>query len=117
MTKEGTAKLYTFSPQGLPAITTHSGWIINEFNQGLIMKTYLLFLFTLSALLAGGYLANGRIPGATLVIASAIAASLTAWTLRQYERKFVPLIRVSPWRLRLVGTGRRPPAPPFRLAA
>jgi uncharacterized membrane protein YqjE len=103
----------------LPANFTHPGCIINEFNQGLIMKTFLQFLLTLSALLAGAFLTNGRVPGAApvLVLASAIAASLTAWTLRQYERKFIPLIRTGRWQLRLVEAGRQPPAPPLRLAA
>jgi len=88
--------------------------MINEFNQGLIMKTFLQFLFALTALLAGAFLTNGRIPDAALVIASAVSASLTAWTLQQYERKFVPLTPPSRWRLRLVA---EPPAPPLRLAA
>jgi hypothetical protein len=101
----------------LPAITTHSGCIINEFNQGLIMKTFLQFLFTLTALLAGALRTNGRIPDATEVLASAIAASLTAWTFRQYDRKFIPLVRIGRLRLRLVEARRETPAPPLRLAA
>ena len=81
------------------------------------MKTFLQFLLTLSALLAGAVFTNGRIPGFAFVIASAVSASLTAWTLRQYERKFIPLIRTGRWQLRLVEAGRQPPAPPLRLAA
>ena len=81
------------------------------------MKTLLLFLFVLTALLVGAFLTNDRIPDAALVMASAVSASLTAWTLRQYDRKFMPLIRVGRWRLRLVDARREPPAPPLRLAA
>ena len=78
------------------------------------MKTFLQFIFALTALLVGAFLTNGQLPDAALVIASAVSASLAAWTLQQYERKFIPLTRVSRWRLRLV---EQPPAQPLRLAA
>ena len=81
------------------------------------MKTFLLFTFTLTVLLAGAFLTNGRRPDAALVMASAISAGITAWTLRQYDRKFIPLLRASPWQLRLVEDRREPPAPPLRWAA
>ena len=81
------------------------------------MKTFLQFIFALIALLAGAFLMTDQIPDAVLVFASAISASLAAWTLRQYERTYNPLTRVSPWRLRLVDARREPPAPPLRLAA
>jgi len=78
------------------------------------MKTLFQFIVALTALLVGAFFTNGRIPGVALVLASAVAASLMAWTLQQYERKFTPLTRISRWRLRLIEPTQ---SPPLRLAA
>ena len=81
------------------------------------MKTLIHFLLTLVALLVGANLINGQLPGVVLVFAGVFAASLTVWTKRQYDRKFLPLARTRPLRLPQVHTRRDQPAPPRRLAA
>ena len=66
------------------------------------MKTLLIFFLTLAALLAGVINLGRQIPDAAIILANAIAASLTAWTVKQYERKFPPLTRVQPLHLPVV---------------
>jgi len=80
------------------------------------MKTLLLFFFALTSLLAGAFLTTHQIPDVALLMACAVSAGLTAWTLRQYERTYKPLTRFSPLRLRLVD-GRRETPVPLRWAA
>ena len=81
------------------------------------MKTLLIFFLTLATLLAGVIILGRPIPDAALILANAIAASLTAWTARQYERKFPPLTRVQPLHLPVRSDRCKPPAPPHRVAA
>jgi len=81
------------------------------------MKTFLQFIITLTSLLVGAFFTNDRTPDAALVVAGIVAASLTAWTLQQYQRRFAPLTRFSRLRLRLVDARHEPPARPLRLAA
>jgi len=80
------------------------------------MKTLLLFFFVLTSLLAGAFFTTHQIPDVALLMACAVAASITAWTLRQYERTYKPLTRFSPMRLRMLD-GRREVPVPLRWAA
>jgi positive regulator of sigma E activity len=81
------------------------------------MKSLLIFFLTLAALLAGVIILGRQIPDAAIVLANSIAASLTAWTARQYDRKFPPLTRVQPLHLPVRDARRKPPAPPRQVAA
>ena len=81
------------------------------------MKTLLLFLFALSVSLTGATLTTGRTPDAALVFASIFSATLTAWTLRQYDRKYYPLTRARLVRPASGDVRRKTPAPPRRVAA
>jgi hypothetical protein len=81
------------------------------------MKTLLLFLFALSASLAGASFTTGRIPDAALIFASVFSATLTAWTLQQYDRQYFPLTRERLLRPTLSDTRRETTARPRRLAA
>src|SRR5262245_15510521 len=60
-------------------------------NQGLTMKTFLLFLSALAFILAGAHLTSGQLPGGPLVLAGAVVACIITWTIRQYERTYPPL--------------------------
>jgi len=81
------------------------------------MKTLFIFFFTFVALLAGSTLIGGQWPDAALVFAGAFAASLTVWTVRQYDREFRSFTRVPPLQLPMGPAQRKPAAPPRRLAA
>lgn len=101
---------------GFPELSGPFGCTV-VLNQGIIMKTFILFLLALSALLVVAIFTTGRIPDAALSLASAFSASLAAWTLRQYDRKFHPLVRSRLLRPTLGNIRREPPASPRRLAA
>jgi hypothetical protein len=62
-------------------------------NKGPTMKTFLIFLTALAFTLAGALLTSGRTPDFPILVAGVTAATLTAWTLAQYNRKFLPLAR------------------------
>ena len=81
------------------------------------MKTLLLFLFALGTSLAGAKLTTGRNPDAALIFASAYSATLVAWTLRQYDRKYLALTRERLLRPTLSDTRHEANARPRRLAA
>ena len=81
------------------------------------MKTLLTFFFVLTATLAGAILTTGLIPDAAMIFASGFTATLAAWTLQQYDRKFYPLTRARLVHPTLGDTRREATAPPHRRAA
>ena len=81
------------------------------------MKTVLTFFFVLAATLAGAILTAGQIPDAPLILAGTFAAILTAWTLRQYDRKFIPFAQTRLSRPSVDDARPKASAPPRRLAA
>ena len=81
------------------------------------MKTLLTFFFVLTATQAGAILTTGLIPDAAMIFASALAATLAAWTLQQYDRKFYPLTHTRLLRPTLGDARRETTAPPRRQAA
>lgn len=83
----------------------------------IIMKTLLHFFFPFAGLLAASFLTTRQIPDAALVFASAFAAALTTWTVRQYARAWPVLPASPPLRLPLPRTRQTPAVPPQRLAA
>ena len=81
------------------------------------MKTVITFLLSLTIILTGVIVIDGQTPDVVLIVASIFAASLAAWTMRQYERKYFPLTAERPLHLPLVTTHRANPPPARRLAA
>lgn len=81
------------------------------------MKTFIIFSLSLAAILVGAIFTGGQQPDAVLLLAGIFAASLTAWTARQYDREFLPLTRARPLRLPLQNIRREQAPPSHRIAA
>ena len=81
------------------------------------MKTFIIFFLSLAAILVGAIFTGGQQPDAVLLFAGIFAASLAAWTARQYHRKFHPLTTARPLRLPLQNIHREKAPPSHRIAA
>ena len=67
------------------------------------MNTYLTFSFVFVALLEAATYTSAQLPDVALILACFFSAVLVTWSVRQYDRKFLPLSREKPFHLPLPG--------------